>query len=173
MALRYRAVAVIEKAHGNKGKVVAVPRRGLPCILAKDMQVVLVPPQLDMPRSMSVDEVEDSGSGQLVSLSWADDRSKAESLCGKTVLVAEDLLPQDFSQADVDGLIGRAVLDTVSGQTGEIQAVLLGGAQPVWEMSFPDAVAMLPVVDEFVEDASSDPIVVHIPEGLMERGGTA
>lgn len=171
MAHRYRAVASIEKAHGNKGKVVAIPRPGLPCLLTEGMRVAIVPPELDSDRFARVEGVEDGGTGQLVSFSGIDDRDAASRCVGKTVLVACEDLPEDFELMDAASVIGRRVVDTALGLSGSIDSVLTG-FQNVWEIRLDDGrEVLLPAVEEYLCGIDDDGTVrVVIPEGLIGSG---
>ncbi|MBQ6395705.1 MAG: 16S rRNA processing protein RimM [Atopobiaceae bacterium] len=171
MAYRYRAVASIEKAHGNKGKVVAIPRPGLPCLLIEGMRVALVPPDLDTDRFATVEEVEDGGTGQLVSFSGIRDRDAASRCVGKTVLLDERDLPEGFWSMDAASLIGKRILDEGRGLSGSIDSILIG-VQNVWEIHLDDGrEVLLPAVEDFLGDIDGDGIIrVRIPDGLIEGG---
>ncbi|MBS6386267.1 MAG: 16S rRNA-processing protein [Atopobium sp.] len=95
----------------------------------------------------------------------------AEELVGKTLLVEEDCLPENFGLVNVSLLVGREVLDIEHGSLGEISEVLIGPTQNVWVLEGPFGQVMMPAVDEFIKEAPAEgPITVSIPQGLLRLG---
>lgn len=171
MATRYRAVARVAKAHGNKGKVVAVPAGGLPALLREGMHVALVPPRLRGPRRAEVLSAEGDDAGQLVSLAGVGDRAASEPLVGTTLLVPVDELPDDLALRDADALVGREVVDAARGLRATISEVMRGPANDVWVLACEEpagAEVLVPVVDGVVSEVpDSGPVPVRVPDGLI------
>lgn len=170
MLNRWRSVATITKAHGNKGKVVAIPAPGLPMLLEAGLRVAVVPPPLRGTRYHEIVSVENSSTAQCVELSDIHSREAAEQLKDKSILVAEEDLPENFELLDQQSLIGRKVVDDNLGITGHIHEIMSGVANDVWVLFIePDNRELLiPVIDEVVLQVPDEgPISICIPQGLM------
>lgn len=149
-----------------------VPVHSLPSLIAEGMTVVPVPPALKGSRKFSVISVEsDDREGSLVTFEGVATISDAEELVGKTLLVEEDCLPENFSLVNASLLIGREVIDVEHGSLGEITEVLVGPTQNVWVIDGSFGQVMMPAVDEFIVEAPVEgPITVSIPQGLLRLG---
>lgn len=149
-----------------------VPVHSLPSLIAEGMTVVPVPPALKGPRKFSVISVEsDDREGSLVTFEDVTTISDAEELVGKTLLVEEDCLPENFGLVNTSLLVGREVRDTEHGSLGEITEVLVGPTQNVWVIEGSYGQIMVPAVDEFIHGAPVEgPITVSIPQGLLRLG---
>ena len=149
-----------------------VPVHSLPSLIAEGMTVVPVPPALKGSRKFSVISVEsDDREGSLVTFEGVATISDAEELVGKTLLVEEDCLPENFSLVNASLLVGREVIDVEHGSLGEITEVLVGPTQNVWVIEGSFDQVMMPAVDEFIIEAPVEgPITVSIPQGLLRLG---
>lgn len=149
-----------------------VPVHSLPSLIAEGMTVVPVPPALKGSRKFSVISVEsDDREGSLVTFEGVATISDAEELVGKTLLVEEDCLPENFSLVNASLLVGREVIDVEHGSLGEITEVLVGPTQNVWVIEGSFSQVMMPAVDEFIIKAPFEgPITVSIPQGLLRLG---
>lgn len=149
-----------------------VPVHSLPSLIAEGMTVVPVPPALKGPRKFSVISVEsDDREGSLVTFEDVTTISDAEELIGKTLLIEEDCLPENFGLVNTSLLVGREVRDTEHGSLGEITEVLVGPTQNVWVIEGSYGQIMMPAVDEFIHEAPVEgPITVSIPQGLFRLG---
>lgn len=149
-----------------------VPVHSLPSLIAEGMTVVPVPPALKGSRKFSVISVEsDDREGSLVTFEGVATISDAEELVGKTLLVEEDCLPENFSLVNASLLVGREVIDVEHGSLGEITEVLVGPTQNVWVIEGSFDQVMMPAVDEFIiETPVEGPITVSIPQGLLRLG---
>lgn len=87
MSRGYRCIARVEKTHGIKGEVVAVPANGLLPVLTEGLEVCVVPPLLRKNRWHNVVKVDSFGAnGQLISLSDVTTTNDAHELVGKYLL---------------------------------------------------------------------------------------
>lgn len=172
MRKHWRAIAQIVKTHGKRGEVVTVPVHSLPSLIAEGMTVVPVPPALKGSRKLLVISVEsDDREGSLVTFEGVTTISYAEELVGKTLLVEEDCLPENFGLVNTSLLMGREVIDVEHGSLGEITEVLVGPTQNVWVIDGSFGQVMMPAVDEFIVEAPVEgPITVSIPQGLLRLG---
>jgi 16S rRNA processing protein RimM len=164
----YKGVARITKAHGNKGKVVAVPVGSLPFVLDVGMHVATVPPEARRSRYHVVTSVENGPAGQLLGFDNVRDRDASEHLVGTTVLALRSELPDDIDLHDSEHLIGREVTDEARGLTGTIREVMAGPANDVWVLDVAGEEVLVPIIDEVVSSVPAEgPIPITIPEGLM------
>ena len=149
-----------------------IPVHSLPSLIAEGMTVVPVPPALKGPRKFSVISVEsDDREGSLVTFEDVTTISDAEELVGKTLLVEEGCLPENFGLVNTSLLVGREVRDTEHGFLGEITEVLVGPTQNVWVIEGSYGQIMMPAVEEFIHEAPVEgPITVSIPQGLLRLG---
>lgn len=132
------------------------------------MDVAIVPPELKMPRYFEVGEVEVGPSGDLVSFVGVRTRGDAEALVGKTILVKENVLPEDFAFLDAEDLLGREVCDPARGFSATIAEIMRGPANDVWVLSGDAGEVLVPVIESVVEEIpETGSITVHIPDGLI------
>lgn len=169
MRTRWRKVAHVAKTHGKRGEVVVAPDRGLPCLMQVGLRVACVPPLLRHDRFHVVERVSDAaGTGQLVALSGVGSIGDAAELVGRSLLVAEEDLPEDFDELDLEGLVGRSVVDDRLGELGQIEEIMVGAANDVWVVRGPMGEVMVPAVPEFVEELPEEgPIAVSLPDGIV------
>lgn len=167
MAAGYRLIARVVKTHGTKGEVVAVPACGLPPVLSAGLRVAVVPPALKGKRWHTVKDVETSPAGQLVSLSGIKSLGDASELAGKSLIAAEEDLPDDLEMRDPQSLCGRDVVDGRLGLLGQIEEVMVGPANDVWVVDGELGETLVPVVEEMLDGVDEDgTIYVNIPVGL-------
>lgn len=169
MALGFRKIARVAKAHGSRGEVVAVPVCGLPPLLTRGLPVCVVPPQLKGPRWRTVEHAGQASPGQLVTLSGVCGLAQARALAGRYLLARERDLPSDLASHDPMRLIGREVVDERLGSLGSIEEVMRGPANDVWVVRG-GAVGevLIPVVTDVVGDVPPEgPIGVRVPHGLV------
>ena len=171
MRKRYRALAQVVKTHGKRGEVVAIPVHGLSSVITSGMRVVPVPPSLTGPREYEVGFVaSDQERGCLISLEGVTSIKDAEALVGKTLLVCESDLPEDFELHDRASLLAREVVDKHFGSLGTITDVLVLPAHDVWVVTGSKGEILIPVVDAFIRDVSAGKaICVEIPSSLIEQ----
>ncbi len=164
-------VAHIIKTHGRKGEVVIAARDGLPFLLADGMEVALVPPALKGPRRFVVSACRGEGDVRRVKLNGVDDLAASTPLVGRAVLVRAACLPDDFALRDAYALMGRQLHDRRLGLIGTIEEVMRGPANDVWVVRGRYGEVLVPAVEAFVDGlSSSGPIMVDLPEGLVEEG---
>ena len=171
MRERYRCIARVQKSHGKRGEVVAVPVHGLPAVLAEGLDVCVVPPQLKGERWRTVVSCyEDDRGGSLIALSGIDDIGSAKKLAGRYLLAREGDLPDDLDLHDVDRLLGREVEDAALGMRGQIVEVMRGVANDVWVIDAQGEEVLLPVVEHVVADVPAQgPISVNA-KGFLGLG---
>lgn len=170
---RYEAIARIASTHGRRGELAAVPVRGLPSLLHAGLSVSCVPPALKGERLLRVRSAAAFGADggrQLVSFEGIDDIDAASELVGKTVIAKREDLPDDFDALAVEDLVGRAACDERLGELGRIVRIERGPAQDLLAIEGSFGEVLVPMVDEFLIDASSDPVALRLPAGLVDEG---
>jgi len=147
-----------------------VPTHGLPLLLHAGLDVVVVPPALKGPRHFNVMSCVDARGGQLIALEGIQSIGQAAKLVGKTLLARVADLPRDYMLHDVDGLVGREVVDATRGLLGEICEVMRGPAHDVWVVRGGHGEVLIPVVESMVRAWEKDgPVMVDLPRGLVKE----
>lgn len=173
MSRDYKAIARVVKTHGRAGEVVVEAIHGLPLLVHEGMELVAVPPELEVARAVTVTRSSQLAheQGALVALKDVSSINDAERYVGKTLLAQRTDLPGDVDVQERERLIGREVLMRVSGEyLGTIAEVLETPAHDVWVIKRPQkSDILLPVVDAFVPEIPlSGPLQVLPPHGLIE-----
>ena len=137
------------------------------------MQVAFVPPRLDAPRQarvVSVEMLDDRSAA--VHFDSVLDRATAELLCGCSVLVRRDDVP-DEAFAEADDFEGFAVVDARFGELGTVSGMMENPAHPILLVDAcggKDGRILIPWVGEFIEEVDERSAVIRtaIPAGLLE-----
>jgi 16S rRNA processing protein RimM len=168
--LGYLAVGLIAGAHGVGGEVkVALltdyPERfraGARLFLESEIGAIPVEIASARPHKGMI----------LVKLAAVSDRSAAESLRGRRLLIPEDqAMPLGEHENYVHDLIGLSV-ETLEGDSlGELTEILFTPANDVYVVSGPFGELLLPALRDVVRrvDLHRGKMIVEIPEGLREE----
>ena len=169
---RYEPIARVISTHGKRGEFAAEPVRGLPPLLHAGLEVSCVPPALTGPRLLRVASAASFGRGasQLVALEGSGDLNAASELVGKTIICRRAELPEGFEALAVGDLAGREAADARHGVLGTIVRIDHGPAQDLLVIEGPAGELLVPCVDEFIADRVSDPVLLQLPDGLIEEG---
>lgn len=142
------------------------------------MQVHLVPPRIDIPRSAEVRSVSSvAGGDAVVSLSGIDDAATADALAGCHCLVARDDVEGCLGEGPVQGVLfdlgGWTFEDGRSGRTGRVLEVREMPGQTLLVVALDGEGGrehLVPLVDEFVVRADEEGrhFVLDLPQGLFE-----
>lgn len=171
MRERYRCIARVEKSHGKRGEVVAVPVHGLPAVLSQGMDVCVVPPRLKGERWHTVEScAAGAREGALISLSGIRTIDAAKALCGRYLLAREADLPEGFDLHDAARLVGREVTDEARGLRGHITEVMTGPANDVWVVDLDSGEVLLPVIDQVVSEVPDDGPIEVCAAGFFKAG---
>jgi 16S rRNA processing protein RimM len=161
-------VARVVKSHGLHGEVAVKPLVDLPVDFLEGLTVFVVPPGATV-REATVTGVRPGPKGPLLSLDGVTDTADARSLCGTTLLVRRDDLPEGFDDAEWDPL-GMELIDDQRGSIGVVSDVIVTGANDVWVTEGPFGQVLVPVIDEVVlsiDDESRTARVMLLP-GLID-----
>ncbi|MFI3271716.1 MAG: ribosome maturation factor RimM [Pseudomonadota bacterium] len=164
-------IGLLTRAHGLRGEV---------CVdYYADSPSLLLGPQLYMktgkqpPRLIKVEAVRAHKGRPLLLIEGIKDRTAAEGLRGRTLLIPEDHLPRE-SEEDVyffelEGL--SVILDDTDEVLGILESIDTPADQEVWVIRTPDGKEVLfPAADPFIGDVDLDAGTVRImpPEGLLD-----
>ncbi|MDO4501868.1 MAG: 16S rRNA processing protein RimM [Coriobacteriia bacterium] len=137
------------------------------------MQVALVPPVLDAPRFVTVEDAQPTGlDGGVVWFEEIDDVSVAEMVVGCHCLVRREDLPEHTVMLDDStDIAGWPVTDVRAGSLGIVAEIREMPGQMMLVVERPDGSELLvPLVDEFLSqvDEESEQLVVDLPAGLLD-----
>lgn len=160
----------IVKTHGLAGEVSVAETGRLPLVRAVGMTVWLVPPPASV-RSARIESVRQGPKGPLVKLSGVNDPDTAASLRGASLTARAADLPAEALEEELDP-IGLIVLDTVRGEIGTVEDVIVTGANDVWIVrGGPFGEVLVPVIDQVVHeiDEEAGTVEVTLLPGLIEE----
>lgn len=169
-------IDVAELAHTKNlnGGLVARGVAGLPLLLNEGMRVALVPPVLDAPRSVTVEEIRPRSDYEaLVFFSEVVDADTAEALVGCHCLVRRDEVDLSVAegQQGLPSWEGWLVFDEVAGYVGQVACIEDRPLQPLLVVSREGAgEALIPLVDEFITCVDEDArrIDTRLAPGLLD-----
>lgn len=170
-------IATLEKMKHADGRFVAVAATGLPFLLQAGMAVHLVPPQLDVPRALTVASVEGArGASAVIGFAESLKSDQAQALVGCHCVVARaavaDALGDDrvAQSALHDGFRGWTICDERSGRIGQVVDLVEHPTQLTLTVDTTSGHKLVPLVDDLIvavdEDART--IVMSLPAGLLE-----
>jgi len=136
------------------------------------MEVALVPPQTDLPRSGVVDFVRELADGSFeIGLDSVKDEASAHGLVGSHCLVRRCCIEDRLDAEDSASWSGWRVLDVSFGEIGEVVEIVDNPGQSllVVDRGSDRPEAFIPLVDAFIAsvDETERVIVVDVPEGLL------
>lgn len=150
---------------------------GLPFLLHEGMQVHLVPPVVDAPRTVEVWSVSMQGpSSGVVAFSGIGDADVADMVVGCHCLLDKDSVdPKALAEA-LDGpealLLGWTFEDAASGRTGRVAGVQNMPSQVLLTVSVDGegGERLVPLVDDFVVSRDGDAmhLVLDLPIGIFD-----
>lgn len=166
-------VAEISNTKSLQGKLVVRSTSGFPFLLEPGMEVALVPPSLDAPRTAQVVSVEKmSGEKYLVELDTVTDVDTAHILKGRSILIKRSALDAVSDHLSRHPLTGYFVQDVTRGSLGVVEEVKENPYQDLLVVSDGKRVVYIPCVDAFIieTDDEAHSLTVDIPDGLFDLG---
>ena len=168
----WKDVATLVKTKNLNGRFVARTAADLPLLLEEGMEVALVPPQTDLPRSGVVDYVCELADGSFeIGFDSVKDETSAHGLVGSHCLVRRSCI-QDQLDAEVSASwSGWRVVDVSGHAVGEVVEIIDNPGQSLLVVNrgaeLPEA--FIPLVDAFIVsvDENEREIVVDVPDGLL------
>lgn len=174
-------VAQLTNIKNLDGGLVAQSASGLPFLLSVGTKLSLVPPVIDAPRHVQVEDIRVLGDDQAVV--WLTDVENAEiakMLVGCHCLVRREDIPEEALMiADAEeSWDGWTVVDETVGLLGTVTGVEDRAMQPLLVIARDESIEegegakdelYIPLVDEFIVDVNEDEccIRVSVPAGLL------
>lgn len=164
-------VAVLAKSRNLDGRFVARAAAGLPFLLEEGDSVALVPPKLDVPRTVTVSRIVllDDERAE-VSFEEVSDAGIAAELVGMHCLIKRDLIDAESFEEAPALWEGWPIVDASLGEIGTLVGVVENTAQTLLEVDRNGSIVLVPFVDEIVTeiDVDDERILVNLPKGLLE-----
>jgi len=164
-------VAVLAKSRNLDGRFVARAAAGLPFLLEEGDSIALVPPKLDLPRTVTVSRVVllDEERAE-ISFEEVSDAGIASELVGMHCLIRRDLIDAESFEEAPALWEGWPVVDASLGEIGTLTGVVENTAQTLLEVDRNGSIVLVPFVDEIVTeiDVDGERILVNLPNGLLE-----
>ena len=161
--------AQITKARKRMGRLVVQPCDGLPFLLEEGMTVHVVPPSLDVPRTVVLREAVE-GDDCIVSFEGVDEYAQLVEYVGRYLLVDRADIDEELLPEPVPEVTGFTVVDAVFGDLGTVQEMLENAYQATLVVEGPHGEVLIPLVEEFLEDVDFDAQIIRtrVPSGLVE-----
>ena len=162
-------VAQITKARKRMGRLVVQPCDGLPFLLEEGMTAHVVPPSLDVPRTVVLREAVE-GEDCVVSFEGVDDYAQLVEYVGRYLLVKRADIDEDLLPEPAPEVTGFAVDDEAFGNLGTVSEILENAYQATLVVEGPHGEVLIPLVDEFLLDVDFEGGIIRtrIPSGLVE-----
>ncbi len=145
-------------------------RVDLPFLCDEGVSLFVVPPRIDVPRTLHLSSVTMTGlSSAQVMFKEVDSIDVAEELIGCHLLIEADKAPALLAIEGHD-LIGCAVLDDAEGLLGHVVDMQEGGYQALLVVRSDDDEheILIPFVEGIVQGIEDDVVHVSCPQGLTE-----
>ncbi len=165
----YFAIGQIMGAHGIRGEVKVSVMTDFPERYKPGVKVFVgteddcIPSQIETSRPHK--------GVMLVKLAMVPDRSVAETLRGKYLLIPEEqAMPLGEHENYVHDLVGLAVETTDGKALGKLTEILFTRANDVYVVDGPDGEVLLPALREVVVrvDVAAGKMIVVVPDGLLD-----
>jgi 16S rRNA processing protein RimM len=159
----------VTRLHGLKGEVVARSAGDHPFFVSVGMRVWFVPPP-PVVRDSVIEAVRETPKGFVLRLAGVSDPHVARSLVGSTLSVCKADLPAGWDAEEPDEL-GFTVIDEDRGVLGEIEEIIVTGANDVWVVhGGPLGEVLIPVIEDCVIDLDFETRTarVRLLPGLIE-----
>lgn len=164
-------VAEISNTKSLQGKLVVRSTPGFPFLLQPGMEVVLVPPRLNVPRKGNVVSVQHlSDEKYLIELDTVSDVGTAKELKGHFLLIKRCLLDTMPDLISEHPWIGYTVEDESWGHLGVVEQVNEGDFQDLIVVVSKTKELLIPYVDAFISkvDEEQRQLITNIPKGLLD-----
>ena len=164
-------VSVLAKSRNLDGRFVARAAAGLPFLLEEGDSIALVPPKLDLPRTVTVSlgVLLDDERAE-ISFEEVSDAGIASELVGMHCLIKRDLIDAESFKEAPALWEGWPIVDASLGEIGTLAGVVENTAQTLLEVDRNGSIVLVPFVDEIVTeiDVDGERILVNLPNGLLE-----
>ena len=148
-------------------------------LLEEGDEVHLVPPKIDVVRTVHVESVQDEGQSRaIVRFREVDSIDVAEQLVGMHCLIDRSLLGENadiLDSAAKDALEGWELIDQISGRRGRILRSWSAAGNLLGEVALADEsedapARMIPLADDLIVETDEDgrTIVLALPNGIFD-----
>ncbi|MBF4510101.1 MAG: 16S rRNA processing protein RimM [Aeromicrobium sp.] len=172
MAVPFRTIGRTLKPHGTNGEVSVSLTVDLPAASLEGLAVYLIPPGPRGARAFTVTGVRGAGRATIVRFDDDSTAAQAGALAGRSILVAEDALPEVRDEARA--LIGYVVSDERYGVLGSVDEVIETGANDVLVVTGGShGQILVPVIPDVIRECDDlqRTVRVHLLDGLLEVDG--
>ena len=167
-------VAILHSFNKKEGEFVAYSAIDFPFSFSLPCEVCLVPPQLDLPRSLTLSHYEwqENTSRPTLKLQFEEsiEPETARALLGLHCLVSSE----EFivtPESDIDYLIDYTIIDEPDRIVGKIDAIKDNPAHPLLVAhAGTEKEILIPFVEDFISSIDEDNknIYMSLPQGLIE-----
>ncbi len=168
-------VGQVSKPHGNKGEVLVWPLTDSPEAVFAEGRELLLGDKEGAPgdelERLTVQARRPYKRGWLVTLTGIEDRSGAEHIAGRYLLIPiDDYDPREEGDLFYNELLGAEVVKVDGSLVGRVREVFDTEPAHLLEVKGVDGVHLIPFTEQVVKevDAGSRRIVIDPPEGLLE-----
>ena len=167
-------IACLAHTKNVNGGLVARSAAGLPFLLSEGMEVALVPPVLDAPRTVTVESLQmRSDHEAVVFFEEVPDVGTAEMLIGCHCLVRRAEVADELAEleSDLPSWEGWSVFDVREGFVGEVLDIEDRPLQPLLVVKREDAEdVLIPLVEDFIVAIDEDALRIdmRLPLGLLD-----
>lgn len=167
---RFVSIGTITATHGLDGEVlVDGPTRA--SLRGLTGATVWVVPPAPHARPFTVIGTRDLPKGTILTLEGVADLSAAERLRGRMLLMDATLAPEIVDAEAGQDLLGFEVIDETRGPLGQVESVIVTGANDVLEVvGGPFGAVLIPVIEQVILDVDGEDrrIAVRLLDGLLE-----
>lgn len=168
---QYLLLGTVAKAHGLHGEVKLFLHSGQPENIRGYRELYLVDRKGTIAGPLQLLRQRLQGKAAIVLLDTIKDRSAAEKIEGRGVLLAKDQLPAlDNGEYYWHRLLGKTVVDGAGQHIGTVARLFHNGAQDVLVVVAGEREMLIPVTKSIVVDETETTIIVDPPPGLLDLG---
>lgn len=168
---QYLLLGTVAKAHGLHGEVKLFLHSGQPENICKYRELYLVDRQKAIVGPLQLLRQRLQGKAAIVLFSTIEDRTGAESIEGRGVLLARNQLPAlDDGEYYWHRLLGKTVVDGAGQTIGTVGQLFHNGAQDVLVVVSGQREMLIPMTKSIVVGETETTIIVDPPPGLLDLG---
>ncbi|MGH7482428.1 MAG: ribosome maturation factor RimM [Longimicrobiales bacterium] len=164
-------VGRVRRAHGLRGEILVHPETDHPEAVFAGGRTLLVHAAGGQVAEVEVASMRPHKGGYLLTLVGVADRTAAEALAGRELLVLQDALePLAGGEIFVHDLVGVEVVDVEGAVIGRVRQVFLSEPADLLEVRRANGTVLVPFTRRIVREIDLDAgrVVIEPPEGLLE-----
>lgn len=165
----YLLLGKIAKAHGLRGEVRMFLHSGQPENLQDYKELVLIDRYGGLLGPLTIQKCRKQGKFAIVQLASVTNRSEAEAVEGRGVLLAKRDLPEiGEDEYYWHQYLGKTVLDLTGRMLGKIENIFPNGAQDVLVIKAADREILIPVTKSIIVGETAGELTIDPPPGLVD-----